>query len=95
MNAVATWIVDHPETVTTIVLVLLYIARSVMPRRPNPAWPRWAVVLWSIEQRVLALPWDRWFGRPKMPGTLVPPYDTRPTDPGYDPSEAPTRKERP
>lgn len=81
------WIANNPELVITVALVLLYLARSAMPRVPNPAWPKWAMVLWEIESRILAMPWDTWFGRPKLPGALVPPFDD-----GFDPSEAPTRK---
>lgn len=90
LETLGRWIVDHPELVGLIAAVLLYVARSIMPRRPDPNWPDWAVALWRIEQRLLALPWDRWFGRPKLPGFVVPPYDVG----EWDASEAPTKKSR-
>ena len=87
-ETIKTWVESNPELCITAALVLLYAARSAMPRVPNPKWPRWAMVLWELESRALALPWDKWFGRPKIPGALVPPFDV-----GFDQSEAPTRKE--
>lgn len=80
------WIAANPEYLTLALLALVYLARSAMPRLPNPTWPAWALTLWEIEARVLALPWDRWLGRPKLPGLLSPPYSPFP-------DEAPTKKE--
>jgi hypothetical protein len=87
------WLAAHPEIAITFALVLLYIARSAMPRRPNPEWPRWALVLWEIEARALALPWDRWLGRPKLPGRLHPSFMRRLDRNGWSIDELPTRKE--
>lgn len=90
IEAIGNLVVDHPEATTFFFGVLLYVLRSIMPRRPNPNWPPWALALWRIEQRLLALPWDRWFGKPKLPGLVVPPYQAG----EWDASEAPTKKVR-
>jgi hypothetical protein len=86
---VIAWIVDHPDYAAMVVGALLYLARAIMPRYPDPDWPPWAITLWRIEQRLLFLPWDKWIGRPHMPGQVRPDYRVD----VWGRSEAPTKKE--
>ena len=69
-QALVAWVYAHPELLTTVALVLLYWARAAMPRKP-PSSPFWFAV-WELETKVLAMPWDRWLGRPHFPGKVVP-----------------------
>ena len=75
LHVVAEWLLEHPETASEIGLFLLYWARGIMPRKPpkNP----FLFALWQLESKALALPWDRWLGKPHIPGKIVPPLFTK------------------
>lgn len=89
MSGTIDWIQDNPETIALVSAVVLYVVRSVMPRMPDPSWTPRGVAMWGFFERLMFLPWDRWFGLPKLPGTIVPEYRVD----KFDPREAPTKKD--
>jgi len=61
------WAVAHPEW---SIPIAVYLVVNVMPRKPptNPTLRR----LWGVSERLMMLSWDRWGGRLKALGLVLP-----------------------
>ena len=81
------WMYDNSNTIAVICFVIAYLVRTIMPRMP-PSSPFW-LTMWKLENCLLILPWDRWFGTPKLPFKIVPNLVS------LDPREAPTHRDIP
>lgn len=80
------WLKEHETAAYLLATVLVYLCWNVS-RRPPPS-NRALLVLWRIAELVTFLPWDRWFGRPVVPGSVWPPLeeeDQRVTQPPSPP----------
>lgn len=54
-----------------VCVLLAYVAWNIA-RRPPPQHPVLRVV-WQVCELLTILPWDRWVGGLKLPGTIQPP----------------------
>lgn len=73
MKAVWAWMLANPELPSFLFALFLKWVYDNIKKRPPPDPPTgWKMMLWQQREKVMLMPWDRWFGKLKWTFKVTP-----------------------